>query len=41
MLPTGGTHYVEAEGETVLQLHGIGPWGIDYINPEDDPRTAQ
>jgi len=23
---------------TIIQLHGTGPWGIEYINPEDDPR---
>lgn len=23
--------------ETVLQLHGTGPWGIAYANPGDDP----
>lgn len=23
--------------EAVLQLHGTGPWGIAYMNPEDDP----
>lgn len=28
------------EEETVLQLHGTGPWGIEYINPEDDPRKT-
>ncbi len=22
----------------VIQLNGRGPWGIDYVNPEDDPR---
>lgn len=21
-----------------FQLHGTGPWGIEYINPEHDPR---
>jgi hypothetical protein len=26
------------EEPTVIQLHGQGPWGIEYINPEDDPR---
>lgn len=24
--------------ETIIQLHGTGPWGIEYINPEHDPR---
>jgi quercetin dioxygenase-like cupin family protein len=27
------------EEETIVQLHGTGPWGIKYINPEDDPRN--
>ncbi|MFU8878353.1 MAG: cupin domain-containing protein [Wenzhouxiangellaceae bacterium] len=26
------------EETTIIQLHGTGPWGIEYINPEDDPR---
>lgn len=39
VLPVGAHHYAWAEGETVPQPHGIGPWGIDYVNPEDDPRT--
>lgn len=24
--------------EVVIQVHGVGPWGITYLNPEDDPR---
>lgn len=24
--------------QTVIQLHGTGPWSIEYINPGDDPR---
>ena len=24
--------------EAVVQLHGTGPWGITYVNPDDDPR---
>lgn len=27
------------EEEVVIQLHGTGPWGIEYLNPEDDPRN--
>lgn len=23
---------------TVIQLHGTGPWGIEYLDPADDPR---
>lgn len=38
VMQPGMPHYVWATGETVIQLHGIGPWGIDYVNPSDDPR---
>ena len=34
-------HYAWATGETVIQLHGMGPWGITYVNPADDPRGAK
>lgn len=34
----GMVHYAFATGETVVQLHGIGPWGVTYVNPQDDPR---
>jgi hypothetical protein len=23
--------------DTVLQLHGLGPQGVTYVNPADDP----
>ena len=29
------------EEETVIQLHGQGPWGIEYVDPADDPRLQQ
>lgn len=31
-------HFAATETETVIQLHGMGPWGITYVNPSDDPR---
>ena len=37
-LDPGVHHYAEAQGETIIQLHGIGPWAINYVNPKDDPR---
>jgi Domain of unknown function (DUF4437) len=39
--PAGMKHFVWAEGETVLQFHGMGPWSIQYVNPEDDPRNRK
>jgi quercetin dioxygenase-like cupin family protein len=37
-LEPGTRHFAEAEGETILQLHGVGPWRLTYVNPADDPR---
>jgi hypothetical protein len=31
-------HFVQFEEETVIQVSAIGPWGINYMNPKDDPR---
>jgi hypothetical protein len=39
--PAGMKHFAWAKGETVLQLHGIGPWKIEYVNPADDPRNPK
>ena len=38
--PAGMKHFAWAKGDTVLQLHGMGPWTITYVNPADDPRNA-
>jgi quercetin dioxygenase-like cupin family protein len=37
-LEPGTRHYAESQGETIVQLHGVGPWGITYVNPADDPQ---
>lgn len=37
-MSAGMRHFVRAQGETIVQLHGTGPWGITYVNPSDDPR---
>lgn len=34
----GMQHYAWFTEDTVLQLHGMGPQGITYVDPEDDPR---
>lgn len=38
-MPPGMRHFALAEGETIVQLTSVGPWEINYINPEDDPRN--
>ena len=37
-LPAKMPHYAWAEGETVVQVHGMGPFALTYVNPADDPR---
>lgn len=39
--PAGMKHTAWFDGATVIQLHGIGPWQINYLNPADDPRNAK
>jgi quercetin dioxygenase-like cupin family protein len=39
--PAGMKHFAWAQGETIIQLHGIGPWTINYLNPADDPRQKK
>jgi quercetin dioxygenase-like cupin family protein len=34
----GMKHFVWTKSETVVQLHGVGPWTIEYVDPKDDPR---
>lgn len=33
-------HFAQFKDDTVLQIHGLGPWGITYVNPADDPSKA-
>ena len=37
----GMKHYVWTKGETVIQLHGVGPWTIEYVDPKDDPARSE
>ena len=39
VMPVGHNHFAWTDEETVVQLHSIGPWGITYADPADDPRT--
>jgi quercetin dioxygenase-like cupin family protein len=35
--PAGMNHFAWATSETVVQVHGEGPFAITYVNPADDP----
>lgn len=37
----GMRHYAWFTEDTVIQLHGMGPQGITYVNDADDPRKNQ
>ena len=39
-MPAGMRHFAWTKGETVVQVHGVGPWSITYVNPTDDPRKS-
>ena len=34
-------HYAMAKGETIIQVHGTGPFAVTYVNPKDDPRNKK
>ena len=38
VMPPGVAMFGYTKEATVIQLHGVGPWGIKYPNPADDPR---
>jgi anti-sigma factor ChrR (cupin superfamily) len=36
-IPAQHAHYAMARGQTVIQLHAVGPFVINYVNPADAP----
>ena len=48
-LPAGGYanmhagthHYAFTKKPCMVQVHGVGPFGITYLNPADDPRNKK
>ena len=38
IMPVGMPMFVFVKEETIIQIHGTGPWGINFLNPADDPR---
>jgi quercetin dioxygenase-like cupin family protein len=38
--PAQAHHFAVATDEVVVQVHGMGPFAITYVNAADDPRKA-
>lgn len=39
LMPARMPHQVTAESETIVQVHGRGPFELHYVDPKDDPGT--
>lgn len=39
LLPRDMHHFAQSKTATVVQVHGMGPFQINFVNPADDPRT--
>jgi quercetin dioxygenase-like cupin family protein len=36
--PANGAHYAITKGETIVQVHAMGPFAMTYVNPADLPK---
>jgi quercetin dioxygenase-like cupin family protein len=41
LLPANSGHYVTTKEETIVQIHGMGPFAITYYNAADDRRKKE
>ncbi|CAN5204004.1 hypothetical protein BH20VER2_BH20VER2_11940 [soil metagenome] len=39
--PAGVKHFAWTTEDSVIQIHGEGPFGIEHVDPETDPRNAK
>lgn len=39
IMQPGARHYAWTSEETIVQMHSVGPWGITYVDPKEDPRN--
>jgi quercetin dioxygenase-like cupin family protein len=38
IMQPGTHHFAWTSEDTIIQLHGTGPWTVTYVDPADDPR---
>ena len=41
LLPAQMHHYAMAKTAVTIQVHGMGPFVVNYVNPDDDPSRAR
>ena len=39
LLPAQMRHFAFAKTDSIVQVHGMGPFALTYVNPADDPGT--
>ena len=39
-MPAEIRHFAYTEKGATIQVHGMGPFTLTYVNPADDPRTV-
>ena len=40
-MPAKMHHFAQAATDTIVQIHGVGPFAVTFLNPKDDPRLKQ
>jgi hypothetical protein len=40
-MPAKMNHYAKAAADTVVQIHGMGPFAVTFVNSADDPRSKK
>jgi uncharacterized protein DUF4437 len=40
VMPAEMRHFAYTRGGATIQIHGTGPFALNYVNPADDPRGA-
>ncbi|MEO7963769.1 MAG: cupin domain-containing protein [Gemmatimonadaceae bacterium] len=38
--PANMAHFAAAQGETIVQVHAMGPFAMTYVNPADTPKAG-
>jgi quercetin dioxygenase-like cupin family protein len=41
MAPKETAHFAAFRGETIIEVSGMGPFAMKYVNPEDDPSAKK